>query len=210
VASRNRSNTLALAVLVCLHERPMHPYEVASTLRHRQKHESIRLNYGSLYSVVESLARRGLIEPRETEREGRLPQRTIYGLTEAGRQECLDWLSEILSTPAKEYPTFEAALSFLPALPPDEALKLLEERELRLEVWMAQWHGTRDLVQKRGLPRLFWVEQEFEVALVEAELAYVRSLCSDIASGTLDGLELWRQIHDPDGDTPPDLAAEWP
>ena len=39
----NRSNPLALAVLSCLYERPMHPYEVAQTLRHRAKHESIRL-----------------------------------------------------------------------------------------------------------------------------------------------------------------------
>ena len=48
-------NPLALAVLTCLYERPMHPYEMAQTLRTRAKHESIRLNYGSLYSVVESL-----------------------------------------------------------------------------------------------------------------------------------------------------------
>jgi DNA-binding PadR family transcriptional regulator len=187
----------------------MHPYEVASTLRHREKHESIRLNYGSLYSVVESLARRGLIEPKETEREGRLPERTVYGLTEAGREEYLDWLSEILSTPAKEYPTFEAALSFMPALPPEEALKLLQARALRLEVKLAGWHGAREVVEKRGLPRLLWVESEFEAALAEAELNYVRKLCSDIQSGALDGLEFWRRIHDGSGEGPPDLPAEW-
>ena len=55
MASRNRNNPLALAVLICLSERPMHPYEVATTLRQRQKHESVRLNYGSLYAVVASL-----------------------------------------------------------------------------------------------------------------------------------------------------------
>ena len=63
VAPRSRSNPLALAVLACLYERPMHPYEVAQTLRSRAKHESIRLNYGSLYSVVEALEAKGLIEP---------------------------------------------------------------------------------------------------------------------------------------------------
>ncbi len=59
---RNRSNPLALAVLICLAERPMHPYEAATTLRQRGKQFSVRLNYGSLYAVVESLERRGLIE----------------------------------------------------------------------------------------------------------------------------------------------------
>ena len=56
--SRNRSNPLALAVLSCLYERPMHPYEVAQTLRTRATHESIRLNYGSLYSVVEAMEKK--------------------------------------------------------------------------------------------------------------------------------------------------------
>ncbi|HEV8064303.1 MAG TPA: PadR family transcriptional regulator, partial [Acidimicrobiales bacterium] len=70
-----RSNPLALAVLVSLYERPMHPYEVAQTLRDRAKHESVRLNYGSLYSVVDGLEKRGLIRVRETVREGRRPER---------------------------------------------------------------------------------------------------------------------------------------
>ena len=38
--ARNRSNPLALAVMVCLAEQPRHPYEVATTLRQRNKHET--------------------------------------------------------------------------------------------------------------------------------------------------------------------------
>ena len=49
---RRVSNPLALAVLGCLSERPMHPYEISTTLRTRGKEQSIKLNYGSLYSVV--------------------------------------------------------------------------------------------------------------------------------------------------------------
>lgn len=136
--ARNRSNPLALAVMICLYERPMHPYEVAATLRHRHKEESVRLNYGSLYAVVASLEKRGLITPQETVREGRLPERTVYSLTNSGRIETHDWLTELVSTPEKEYPAFEAALSFLPALPPDDVVALLGERARYLEVESAQ------------------------------------------------------------------------
>ena len=52
---RRVNNPLALAVLACLGERPMHPYEISSTLRQRGKEESIKLNFGSLYSVVAAL-----------------------------------------------------------------------------------------------------------------------------------------------------------
>ena len=47
------SNPLALAVLVLLFERPMHPYEMAATLKERHKEASIKLRYGSLYTVID-------------------------------------------------------------------------------------------------------------------------------------------------------------
>jgi DNA-binding PadR family transcriptional regulator len=192
VAARTRSNPLALAVLACLYERPMHPYEVAQTLRSRAKHESIRLNYGSLYSVVEGLEARGLIHARETVRQGRRPERTIYELTDTGARELVDWLSEMLASPTKEYLQFEAALSCLPVLPPDDAVTLLTQRTRALEVKLAQHRGLQRMVEDRGLPRLFLLEEEYMAHLLEAELHWVRLVIKDIESGALDGLEQWR------------------
>jgi len=207
---RNRSNPLALAVLICLAEAPMHPYEVGTTLRQRGKHESVRLNYGSLYAVVESLEKRGLIRPRETAREGRLPERTIYEITDAGRVEVHDWLTDLIVTPVNDYPAFEAALSFLPALPPSDVLGLLGERAMRLEFEIAQSQATRELVEKAGLPRLFWIEGQFRWTLKEAELGFVRHLIADIESGNLDGLDWWREIHPPNANDPVPLAHASP
>jgi DNA-binding PadR family transcriptional regulator len=203
--ARYRSNPLALAVLISLSERPMHPYEVATTLRSRQKHESVRLNYGSLYAVVESLEKRGLIEAQETRREGRLPERTVYRITEAGLVEVHDWLTELISTPVHEYPAFEAALSFLPALPPDQVVTLLHERAARLEMGLAQAAATLELAHKAGVPRLVFVEHQYETVLAEAELGYVKTLIRDIESGALEGLDWWRQIHEQPDEVPPEL-----
>jgi DNA-binding PadR family transcriptional regulator len=189
----------------------MHPYEVATTLRQRQKHESVRLNYGSLYAVVESLERRGLISPRGTERSGRLPERTIYGLTEAGRIETHDWLTDLIARPVKDYTEFEAALSFLPALPPEDVVELLRERAQLLELEIVQMASSRELAEKQGLPRLFWVEAEFRMVLREAELSYVRTLIREISSGELEGMEWWRSVHEGDGEPawvpPSDIEA---
>jgi DNA-binding PadR family transcriptional regulator len=195
VAARKRANPLALAILICLSERPMHPYEVSTTLRQRHKHESIRLNFGSLYAVVASLEKRGLIRPTETRRVGRLPERTVYELTEDGRVETHDWLTELLSTPTNDYPSFGAALSFLPALPPDDVVGLLAERAQQLEIEGARYLGLRERLEKAQLPRLLWVDAEFRQRLVESELDYVLQLGAEIEAGTLEGLEWWRSIH---------------
>jgi DNA-binding PadR family transcriptional regulator len=210
MSARSRSNPLALSVLVCLYERPMHPYEIATTMRQRRKHESVRLNYGSLYAVVGSLERRGLIAPQQTVRAGRLPERTVYRITDAGSVEMHDWLTELVSTPVNDYPAFEAALSFLPALPPDDVVALLEERAHRLEAELAQEHAVRELVEKRQLPRLFWVEAEFRILLREAELGYARKLAREISEGTLAGMEWWREVHASGAEQmwPPPLPGE--
>jgi DNA-binding PadR family transcriptional regulator len=191
----SRSNPLALAVLVCLYEKPMHPYEVAQTLRSRAKQESVRLNYGSLYAVVESLEKKGFIEATGTVRAGKRPERTVYAITDDGSREMNDWMTELIGVPAKEYPAFMAGLSFLPSLPPDDALAGLRLRADALKVKLASLRGAMKAAGEAGLPRLFELEAEFEQQQLAAELKFVNGLVADMSAGTLEGLDMWRLFH---------------
>lgn len=192
---RARSNPLALAVLTCLYEKPMHPYEVAQTLRARATHESIRLNYGSLYSVVESLEKRGLVRSRGTIRTGRRPERTVYEITDEGGHELADWLSALLAIPEKEYLQFEAALTLAGALPPAEVVSLLGQRiqglEGRLSMLKAGLRGASEM----GVPQMFLIEAEYQQALLAAELDFVGRLVKEIEGGSLEGVDEWRRWH---------------
>jgi DNA-binding PadR family transcriptional regulator len=192
---RKLSNPLALAVLACLAERPMHPYEIATTLRERRKDGSIKLNYGSLYTVVESLLRHGLILPQETEREGRRPERTVYRITDAGDAELRDWVAELLRTPVNDYTQFAAGLSFLPALPPEEAVEVLRQRCLSLQLEIVATRSMIQLMAEHRLPRLFYVEEEYRLALREAELEWTRTLAAEIADGGLSGTKEWAAAY---------------
>jgi len=193
---RSISNPLALAVLACLHERPMHPYEMASTMRERGKEQSIKLNYGSLYTVVDSLAKNGLIEAMEATREGRRPERTVYRLTEAGRARLDSWMSELLAEPVKEYPQFEAALSLLPVLHPDTVLDLLRTRIRLLQMEIAQARTMINTAHNARLPRLLLIEGEYHVAMREAELFWVQRLADELEAGTLEGQDGWRHVYE--------------
>src|SRR5271167_4807365 len=190
----SRSNPLALAVLVCLYEKPMHPYEVAQTLRARAKEQSVRLNYGSLYAVVESLEKKGFIKATGTLREGKRPQRTIYEITEEGSLEMTDWLTELIGTPTKEYPAFMAGLSFIPALDPDDALAALRRRADALKMKLVGLRGAMKAASEAGLPRLFELEAEYEESQLAAELKFVNGIIEDMTSGTLEGLDMWRMF----------------
>ena len=188
------ANALPLAVLTLLFEKPMHPYEMSTTLRHRSKEESIRLNYGSLYAVVESLRKKGLIAARETLREGNRPERTIYELTDEGATAMRDWLSEMLRDPTPQFTDFEAALSLMGAIPPDEALALLRLRLKALRIASNQYDGVRAHLPE-GFPALFMVEGDYSEAVRRAEIAFVEKLVDDIEHDRLGGMEVWRRIH---------------
>jgi len=190
------ANPLALAVLSCLLERPMHPYEISTTLRERGKEQSIKLNYGSLYSVVESLQRFGLIQARETSREGRRPERTVYAITEEGEHEFTDWLTELLSTPVKEFTSLEAGLSLMPGLPPDDVAGLLESRAEKLRTEVNSLESMHEGARAQGLPELFLIESIYRVRMLSAELEFVTSLAHDIRSDTMPGTKAWRRIHE--------------
>ena len=174
------SNPLALAILVLLYERPMHPYEMATTMRERRKESSIKLNYGSLYTVIEQLLRENFIAIREILKEGKRPEKTVYELTPSGETELIDWMRELVSSPVKEYPMFEAAISLLPVLPPEEVIDLLEIRIGLLKKTIEEFDEEDRICRQMKLPRLFSLESEYYKALTLAEYKFSKDLLSDI------------------------------
>ena len=176
---------LALAVMNLLMERPMHPYEMKSTMKERGHDQVIRLKGGSIYDTVERLEAGGFIKSQETSREGRRPERTVYAITEAGRDEITGWLAELLTQPVNEYPQFGGALAFVAALDKDEVTRLLRVRIALLDARIAGAEKQLKNFLGMGLPRLFLVEGEYAVAMQRAELEWVRHIVDDIQSGKL-------------------------
>src|ERR1700738_1120606 len=96
---RKVGNPLGLAVLSYLTQAPMHPYELSRTLRENDDGRSIKFNHGSLYMVVQQLAKAGFIVEQETTRDGLRPERTVYAITNAGRHEMHDWMCQLVEEP---------------------------------------------------------------------------------------------------------------
>ena len=202
---RKIGNLLALSLLTLLMERPMYPYEMAATLRQRGKDQAIKINWGSLYTVVQNLEKYGFIEAVEVAREGRQPERTTYQITDAGRAELQDWLRELLSEPAREYTSFEAALGESAVLPPDELAGLLQRRLDALEAAIVQHQAGLDAIVTQ-VPRLFLIESEYHLAQRRAEAQWVRGLLKEFTDGTFPGIQEWQRYHDT-GQVPEDVLA---
>ena len=192
---RTVDNLLALAVLAYLTTRPMHPYELGRVLREHNDDRSIRFKHGSLYMVVEQLARAGFVVPQATLRSGQRPERTVYALTESGRTELRDWLRELVEAPQHEYPHFVAALSLIAALPPAEVVDLLGRR---LGCLAAERQEIRQMIETTlagGVHPLFLVEEEYRLALLDAESAFVEHFIQRITDPNTGWAPLWNQFY---------------
>lgn len=203
---RKVNNLLALAVLAVLVERPMHRYEIATTIRERGKDRDMDVKWGSLYTVVNNLAKAGFLEIVGNERDGARPERTIFTITDAGRTELADWTRDLIAEPEPEHRRFTAGLSVMAALPPDEVAALLDRRTDALD--QAIETAGRELAEitATGLPRLFLVEAEYDLAMLKAERSWTRSLRKELASETFPDLDLWRRAH-ADGMKPAEAFA---
>jgi DNA-binding PadR family transcriptional regulator len=178
-------NSLALTALRLLHEGPMHPYEMARLIRERRIDVTLNLKRGSLYHAVERLERDGLIEAVETSREGRRPERTVYRLTDPGRDAFDTHLREIITDVRYEPPRLMAAAQFLSSLAPDEAAKLLDLRRVSLEALLASYDAVLHGERWPGWERVHGVEVEYARALAAAELEWVKGIVEDLRSGAL-------------------------
>jgi DNA-binding PadR family transcriptional regulator len=194
--TRKVGNLLALAVLSYLSRAPMHPYELSRMLRDNNDVRSIKFNQGSLYMVVKQLARAGFIIEQETTRDGQRPERTVYAVTDAGRHEARDWLRELVEVPQHEYPHFVAALSLIAALPPGDVLTLLGRRLRRLAEQRSEIRDGIDRALAGGLHPLFQVEEDYRLALLDAESAFVERFIDRITDPEAGWGPLWAQFHE--------------
>jgi DNA-binding PadR family transcriptional regulator len=179
-----RPTPLALTVLGMLAGEPLHPYAIQSRMKAWGKGQVVNLSQrANLYKMIERLRDAGLIAVRQTERDQRFPERTVYELTEEGRRVGRVWLTDMLATPRNEFPDFPAALSFIFGLTPAEAIAALERR---LDGLAAREAGlAAELGGEQGPPRIFVIETEYLLTVIRAEREWVRGIVDDLRSGSL-------------------------
>ena len=200
---RKVANLMALAVLATVVQRPMHRYEMASVMRARGKDRDMHIKWGSLYTVVQNLEKNGYLETIGVTRQGARPERTVYQITDAGRDELIAWTRELIAEPEAEHTRFIAGLSVLAVLSPEDVISLLRRRLQRLTDSI---NALRvELEQASDVPRLFLIEDEYRIAMSQAEADWIRSLLDELSAGTFPQLDVWRRFHE-SGDIPDELS----
>jgi DNA-binding PadR family transcriptional regulator len=181
-----RSSPLALTVLSLLHFRPLHPYGIQRLLKQWGKDQVVNVGQrAGLYRTIDRLLAAGLVAVRETGRDQQYPERTVYELTDAGRETFHAWLTEMLATPKAEFPEFPAALSTVMLLAPQEAERVLARRVQAVAATLTALDADLAGSAEYGLPRVTLLETEYLRAVTAAERDWLEAVLDDLRSGRL-------------------------
>ncbi|SEG77505.1 Transcriptional regulator PadR-like family protein [Nonomuraea solani] len=176
---------VGLTVLALLSVRASHPYELHRFIVDTHKDYITGLPR-SLYHAVERLAKDELVVPTGTDREGRRPERTVYEITEEGREELRSRLRQLLEKPQPDRRAFVAAVSLVGCLPLSEAQGALRARAATIEGLLTGMNAHLRAAADSGLPAILTLEVELERALHAAELDWIKELLDRLDKGELD------------------------
>jgi DNA-binding PadR family transcriptional regulator len=179
-----------LAILSLLWRQPMHPYEIRHRIRVQEIDRVMKVTHGTLYSTVDRLTAAGLIQPVETSREGRRPERTVYEITGLGRDQLFDALRDGLMRVTPDYPGLAMVLTFAQLLEPGEVAALLERRSIEAESQLSGMNAALDAALKQHAQRFVptranLLETEYLITLKRAEVDWLRSVVADLREGRL-------------------------
>jgi DNA-binding PadR family transcriptional regulator len=164
---------------------PAHGYLVRRELLSWGVESWAAVNPGSIYNMLRTLTREGLLSEAEDGETGRGPARVAYRLTLDGETAFLGLLTSALwEIDTRDPHLLPAALSFLPLLTRKQAAEALDGRADRLRLQVKEIESrARMLLEQRMVPPHAAELMDYEVARAEGELHWVRAARERIDGG---------------------------
>jgi len=133
-----------LVVLGLLLEQPMHGYGIQQRLNDGRYDLWADILPNSIYNALRKMERDGMVRIRGEEQTGR-QIRTIYEITDAGREEFQVLLKSSLGRYVRKYPSdLYIGLGYLCKLPPEEVDQALDLYSRSLREEMALWERGQE------------------------------------------------------------------
>ena len=120
------STSIEIMILGALIERPMSAYEMDKVLEERNIRRWIRISSPSVYRNVIRLCEEGYTEGTVV-REGEMPEKTVYTITEAGRERFAQLMEQAAALPARVDFGFLPVLANISLVDEDTGRALIDE-----------------------------------------------------------------------------------
>jgi DNA-binding PadR family transcriptional regulator len=175
--------TVRLVILGLLRERPLYGYEIKQIIEEHMS-DWTSIAFGSIYFALDKLADEKFVEKVQIEQDNKRPARSVYQITDKGRDEFLHLLRGVWGDLERQYFSLDVGLAFMESLPLDEIKDYLRRRVAKLEGIQAYVNSHQQEVQgDQESPRSSAAIFEHSRVHFQAELDWTRALLAQVERG---------------------------
>lgn len=125
--------TIDLIVLGMLKKESLSAYDIQKLVEYRNISKWVKISTPSIYKKVIQLEEKGLITSH-TEKEGKMPEKSVYTLTDAGKEEFEKLMLEISCKPINIFLDFNAVVVNLESMSKERQKECLDNIERNMNV----------------------------------------------------------------------------
>lgn len=174
--------TIDLIVLGMLKKESLSAYDIQKLVEYRNISRWVKISTPSIYKKVIQLEGKGLIKSHLV-KEGKMAEKAVYSLTEAGEKQFESLMQEISCKPIHMFLDFNAVIVNLDSLPPDEQRTCLTNIEDNVKILKSYLEENIQL--KKDMPEIpdtgkAVLEQQY--ILIQAIETWIDSLKESISA----------------------------
>lgn len=140
-----------LIVLGMLKKESMSAYDIQKLVEYRNISKWVKISTPSIYKKTIQLEEKGLIRGTVV-KEGKMPEKAVYSLTEAGEKEFERLMREIASNPIHIFLDFNAVIVNLGSLPPETRKSCVAE--IQKNVKQLKAYLEENIREKESIPEI--------------------------------------------------------
>ncbi|MDE6853257.1 MAG: PadR family transcriptional regulator [Lachnospiraceae bacterium] len=155
-------------------------YDIQKLVEYRNISKWVKISTPSIYKKVIQLEKKGLIRS-QIEKDGKMPEKAIYSLTEAGINEFEKLMLEISSKPISIFLDFNAVIVNLEYMPEEsrkECLDQIENNIITLKTYLEENLALKEAVSDIPVVGMAVLQQQF--LLVQAIETWIATLRKEL------------------------------
>ena len=167
--------TIDLIVLGMLKKEPMSAYDIQKLVEYRNISKWVKISTPSIYKKAIQLEEKGFIKG-DIVKEGKMPEKAVYSLTDAGNKEFERLMLEIAAKPIHIFLDFNAVIVNLDSLPPETQQSCITDIEENIKTLKS--YLEENIHEKENIPEI----PETGMAVLQQQYVLVEAIEKWIAS----------------------------
>ena len=168
--------TIDLIVLGMLKKEELSAYDIQKLVEYRNISKWVKISTPSIYKKVIQLEQKGFISSR-MEKEGNMPEKAVYSLTESGKVELKKLMHELSKKPIHMFLDFNAVIVNLESMTKEEQRDCLDEIEMNTDILLNYLEDNLKLKEKaEDVPATGMAVLHQQLTLAKAIKAWIADL----------------------------------